>query len=134
MNNLIIVLKSVSLVMLIALIAACQQIPTQNADSSSNEYARITSDTLPSLFDKKLTLDGNHLIVSADGSFSGNWNNAPMAGTWKMDNDYFCRTLTVFFKPENTGTEDCQLWEISDNKVRGTRDKGNGGSFIYEMK
>ncbi len=134
MNKLLNLLKSVSLVALISLLVACQQVPTQETPSKPNGYSRVTSDILPSLFGKKLTLDENYLSLAADGSFSGSWNDAPMAGTWKMENDYFCRTLTQFFKPENTGSEDCQLWEIKGDNVRGTRDKGNGGSFVYTIQ
>jgi len=124
----------IPLAVFVASIAACQQVPTRSDESKPNEYTRVTSDTVSTLFDKKLTLDANFFVVSSDGSFSGNWNSAPMAGTWEFENDYFCRTLTVFFKSENTGTMDCQLWEIKNDKVRGTRNKGKGTSFTYEIK
>jgi hypothetical protein len=133
MKNRNMILKFVAATMLISLISACQQVPTQDDGAASTGYSRVTSDVLPNLYDKKLSLDGNYLIVTADGNFSGIWNSEPMAGTWEMQDDYFCRVLTQFFKSENTGSEDCQLWEISGDKVRGTRNKGKGSSFIYKV-
>jgi len=127
-------LKCTLISFLVVLITACQQVPLQSNDTGTTSYSRVTSDVLPSLFDKKLFIDGNYMIVSADYTFAGMWNGEPMAGTWEMKNEYFCRVLTQFFKLENTGGEDCQVWEISGDKIRGTRNKGNGSSFTYMIK
>lgn len=125
--------KFVSLVILVSLVSACQQVPTQDGSSNTSSYQRVTTDVLPSIFNKKLSLNGNFLTISADGSFSGSWEDKSMMGTWTMENDYFCRTLTQFFKPESTGTKDCQLWELKDDKLRASRNKGKGKSFTYKI-
>lgn len=127
--------KGIFLTILVASTTSCQQAPLkQDSDSKQNGYSRVTLETLPDLFGKKLSIDGNHMTVAADGSFSGMWNDAPMVGTWVMEDDFFCRTLTKFHKPENTGSEDCQLWEMTIENVRGTRNKGVGSSFVYSIQ
>ncbi len=106
----------------------------------TSQYVQITSESISELFDKSLflfngeELEDDFIIVRNDGTFDGTWNEAPIAGSWEMRDNFFCRVLTVFFDQSRTGTEDCQLWEIKDDSVRGTRDMGNGSSFIYKIR
>jgi hypothetical protein len=102
-------------------------------------YEQITATTINLIFDKQLFLfDGeiqteNFIIVRSDGTFDGTWEDAPIAGTWEMRDGYWCRFLTEFFNPAAVGSEDCQLWELRGNQIRGTRDRGMGNSFIYNI-
>jgi len=131
-------LKCASIVLLFALVSGCQQIPKEAVSSAGGvttaSYDRVTADSIGSLVGKKLELNGNNISLSEDGTFSGTWKNVPIAGTWEMKDDYFCRVLTEFHNSDSLGSEDCQLWELKENSVRGTRDRGNGSSFIYAIK
>ena len=50
-----------------------------------------------------------------------------------MKDDYFCRFLIEFHQADRLGSEDCQLWEVEGANVKGTRNKGKGGSFSYKI-
>ncbi len=134
MNSL---LKFASTILLFALVSGCQQIPKEALSTggvTTASYDRVTADGIGSLVGKKLELNGNSISLSEDGTFSGTWENVPIAGTWEMKDDYFCRVLTEFHNSDSLGSEDCQLWELKENSVRGTRDRGNGSSFIYAIE
>ena len=114
------------LVTLVCLVSACQQTVQKNIDISEN-YVRVTGESVSALVDKKLyldDLDGNNISLSDDGTFDGKWDGAPIAGTWEMRDDYWCRVLTEFKESARLGAEDCQLWEFDGASVRGTRNKG----------
>lgn len=111
--------------------AACQH-PT--GPHSDQNYTRITEENIAIVIGKRLELNGNHIVISDDGTFAGTWNNAPIAGTWEMRDDFWCRVLTEFFDTSREGIEDCHLIENAGNSVRGTRDRGTGNSYIYQLK
>lgn len=111
-------------------VAACQQMPTKN----NNNYAQVTADTIPSYYGKKISLEGNHIVLAEDGTFDGTWRSEPIAGKWEMRDGYWCRVLTVFFQADRLNQEDCQLWESSEGKLRGTRNRGKGQSFVYSVE
>ena len=93
----------------------------------------MTVESIDSLIGKKLVLNGSYISPSADGTFFGTWKNKPAVGTWKMKDDYFCWVLTEFHNTDSLGSEDCQLWELKGNNLRGTRDKVAGSSYIYKI-
>jgi len=97
---------------------------------------RITGDTIDTLFDKRLfhsSREEGFIILMSDGTFSGTWEEEPIAATWEMRDDFFCRVLTEFHNTASTGIEDCQLWTRIGNQVRGQRDRGNGTTFFYNI-
>lgn len=102
-------------------------------------FGRITDDTIDSLFDTRLFLFNgeeqidNFITVMSDGTFSGTWEGEPIAATWEMRDDFFCRILIEFHNPEAIDIEDCQLWTQIGNQVRGQRDRGNGVAFFYNI-
>ena len=113
-------------------VAACQQMPIEH-DNESN-FTRVTVDTIPLFYGKKISLEGNHIVLAEDGTFDGTWRSEPIAGKWEMRDGYWCRVLTVFFQADRLNQEDCQLWESSEGKLRGTRSKGKGQSFVYSVE
>jgi len=135
----------------IVLGSAAQQLLLDNADNdNSNQeeesledtddgFVQITDETISAFFDKQLflfngeSLTENFIVVRDGGSFDGTWNDAPIAGTWEMRDGYWCRVITEFFNPDRLGSEDCQLWELNENRIRGTRDRGTGASFVYNI-
>lgn len=97
---------------------------------------KITDSTIDTLLDKRLfhsSRETGFIILMNDGSFSGTWEQEPIAATWEMRDDFFCRVLTEFHNAEFTGIEDCQLWTRIGNRIRGQRDRGNGATFFYEI-
>ena len=100
---------------------------------SKSEYSQVTNESIGNLVGKKLDQNGDFISLTDDGTFSGTWKNKPIAGNWEMRDGYWCRVLTVFHDQSALNKEDCQLWEIDGNALRGTRAKGTGDSFVYTV-
>ena len=115
------------LVAVCALVAGCQS-PAVDEDGTENGYARVATEAeLASLYGRRLELNpGEFLVVDADGTFGGSFGGNAIDGTWEMRDGYWCRTLE--------GSEDCQLWRSDGARVRGTRDRGEGNSFVYTIR
>ena len=112
----------------IAICTACQKQLSVN-----KEYSQVTSESIGSLMGKRIDLDGDYISLTDDGTFSGTWKDKPIAGNWEMRDGYWCRVLTVFHDQDALNKEDCQLWEIDGNALRGTRAKGTGVSIMYTV-
>lgn len=78
---------------------------------------------------KKLTIDGNWVVIKADGTFEGNFSKKPLAGTWDWQESYWCRTLTTHNIPK-----DCQVYRVTPAGLYVTRAKGKGKSFLYNIE
>lgn len=78
---------------------------------------------------RKLTLDGNWVVIKADGTIEGNWVRKELKGTWVWEDAYWCRTLTTHAK--NT---DCQKYRVTPAGLFITRKKGKGKSFLYQIE
>ncbi|MBX2837891.1 MAG: hypothetical protein KTR35_13610 [Gammaproteobacteria bacterium] len=104
----------------------------QDEASINDGYTQVTQDELTTLYGKQLRLDQNYITVNSDGTFNGMWSASPIAGSWEMKNDFWCRVVTLS-DTITTGVEDCQLWEKNGNLIRGTRDSGNGSTFFYTI-
>jgi hypothetical protein len=71
------------------------------------------------------------IVVSPDGSLSGQAMGWDMTGNWTWENGLFCR------KMDWSGYEieqDCQLVEKSGNKLRFTSDAGEGRSAVFTLQ
>jgi len=130
--------KLVVSIAILALTTACANSPSTKG-GDDNRGVRITADSIGGLLNKKLFFidgdgnekRGNFFVLRDGGSAEGTWNNQPLAATWEMRDDYWCRILTEFHNAESIGPEDCQLWEQqSDNVIRVTRDRGAGNSWM----
>jgi len=114
------------------ILVGCATTGTSNL-SDDSAFTQVTDESIGSLIGKQLDLNGNYISLSEDRTFSGTWKNSPITGTWEMRDNYWCRVLTVFHDRTALNKEDCQLWELNGDRVRGTRDKGKGQSFIYTL-
>ncbi|WP_425043752.1 hypothetical protein [Primorskyibacter sp. S87] len=111
------------------LLMTCAGILTFAASQAvAGDFARITSESeFNSLVvGKKLTLDENYVTVKKNGTLKGKFGGKTLKGNWAWRDGYWCRTLTTHSK--NT---DCQLWTVSGNQHKVTRDRGNGKTFTY---
>ncbi|MEL6127968.1 MAG: hypothetical protein AAFR57_16495 [Pseudomonadota bacterium] len=109
------------------LLAACAETAVPDGYTRISEEAEFVDKVVG----KRLTIDGNFVVIAADGTFAGNFNDTDLAGIWNWSEDgYWCRTITV--GPQRA--EDCQLFEIFGTALRGTRDRGDGVSFVYEIE
>ncbi len=122
--------KAITVSIVLLMVSACQQNPVKSDDG----YTQVTETELASLFDTRLTADDVYVIVRSDGTFDGKESNGDsFKGTWEVRDGYWCRVITQS-EAYPTGVEDCQLWERNGDKVKGTRKKGKGQSFIYTVK
>ncbi len=117
----------------VSLLAACQQIAKNKVNVTDN-YVRVTSENVSVLIGKKLSLNGNSIFLSEDGTFLGTWDGAPVAGSWDMRGGFWCRVLTEFKDESRLGLKECQLWEMDENSMRATINKGKACSFIYSIE
>ena len=106
----------------------------KQATTVPDDFTRVTQLEIDNYIGKKIQLNDNFIMLSDDGTFTGQWNEGPIAGDWEMKEDYWCRVLTEFYQPERLNQEDCQIWEANGSMLRGTRDKGTGKSFVYTVK
>lgn len=124
-------------VAVLGLAAGCASVPSTDGGNETTGL-RITAESISALFDKRMFFidsDGNeqrsnYFVLREDGSAEGAWNNEPLAATWSMQDDYWCRTMTEFHDATRIGAEDCQLWEQQgDDVIRVTRNRGAGVSW-----
>ena len=74
--------------------------------------------------------DANYFVIMPDGTIEGTWYGKEMAGAWRWEDGYFCRTLSA----PRPAPEDCQEWAMGQEKVRLVRDRGTGGETIYAIR
>ena len=117
---------------LVVALSACKSTPPEREQDDG--FKRVNIAAVGALIGKKIKLDNNYIVLDDDGSFAGSWSGKTIKGVWAMRDNYWCRTLTEFFQANRVGQEDCQLWEVSGNKLRGTRSKGSGNSFLYTIE
>ena len=70
----------------------------------------------------------NFFIIKDDGTIEGTWHGAAMAGEWRWEDKYFCRSLSAPKAPE-----DCQEWGYAEGKARLVRDRGAGKATVYAL-
>ncbi|MEL6679642.1 MAG: hypothetical protein AAFQ51_13125 [Pseudomonadota bacterium] len=111
-----------------ATLAACTEPPVAEAVPLSRIETAAAFDE--AIVGKRLSIGDDYVVISDDGTFAGNFGGNDIAGTWVWSDDgYWCRTITQ----GSQRPEDCQLIEATPDVMRGTRDRGEGSSFIYEI-
>ena len=80
--------------------------------------------------DRSLVGDDACFTIHADGGLTGEIGGSDLSGTWYWDGGYFCRTATL--DDDKLGL-DCELIEQSSDRMRYTRDRGNGMSTIVTI-
>jgi|GEM_PF-2594870 len=96
----------------------------------ANESARIDTKEklLSEIAGKKLILEGNWVVVNANGTLEGIFGEKPVKGTWEMKDGYWCRTLQ-----SPAQNSDCQIYRLTPNGLIVTRNKGKGKSATYQV-
>ncbi|MES0884900.1 peptidoglycan-binding domain-containing protein [Roseibium sp. SCP14] len=96
----------------------------------TNAAARIDTKEklLSEIAGRKLTLDGNWVVINADGTLEGVFGKKTVKGTWEVKDGYWCRTLTS--PASNT---DCQVYRLTPKGLVITRKKGKGKSVTYQV-
>ncbi|MGX9856267.1 hypothetical protein ACR03S_12605 [Limimaricola variabilis] len=122
---------SLSPALITALSAGCAPMP---GEPTAN-FAPLTEQAAfeAAIVGKRLTIEDtsspSFLVVNAEGTMEGVYEGTAYAGTWQWRDGYFCRTGTFGFElPEN-----CQLWEISGDRARSIRDRGQGSVSNYRL-
>ncbi len=76
--------------------------------------------------EKKLVYKfGEYVIVHDDGTLSGYFSGKPLSGNWSWEDGYYCRTVSLGGKDLG---HDCQIVELSGNRLNFIRKKGKGGN------
>lgn len=105
--------------------------------SEGMEGAVITDEAqfLQLIGDRQVHLKGeraNNLVIGVDGSITGTFGGANLAGSWEWRDGAWCRTLTE--GPRGPSPEDCQQWTINaDGDFDVSRNRGQGASFTYVL-
>jgi hypothetical protein len=102
--------------------------------SDETEFTVVTDlDTFKAHFIGPKIMDpedsANYFVIREDGSIVGNWHGKEMAGDWRWDDQYFCRSLSA----PRAAPEDCQEWGFAEGKARLVRNRGAGDATIYLM-
>lgn len=92
-------------------------------------FVQITDLSQENIFGKQLQQDANFIILNSDGNLTGTWGDEPVVGTWEMRDGFWCRTYSEFYLSEFSNVEECHLWERNGNRIRATRDSGNGTTY-----
>jgi hypothetical protein len=71
----------------------------------------------------------NYFVILDDGAIEGTWYGKELAGEWRWEDGYFCRSLSA----PRPAPEDCQQWSLGDGTVRLVRDRGAGEATIYAL-
>lgn len=69
----------------------------------------------------------NFFVIKGDGSIEGTWHGAALAGRWRWEDGYFCRSLSA----PRAAPEDCQEWSVAGDRARLARERGAGESTDY---
>lgn len=73
--------------------------------------------------------DANYFVINEDGTLKGTWHGAELAGEWRWEDGYFCRSLSS----PRPAPEDCQQWGVADGKARLVRNRGEGDATFYAL-
>ena len=80
--------------------------------------------------DLRIAFYGLTLNVSADGSIAGRAIGWGISGTWIWEDGYFCRDMDW----SGTAIEyNCQLVELSGDRIRFTVDQGDGSDAVLRI-
>lgn len=116
----------------IGLLSACAMETGEMADKPTASAGLITSEAAfrSAIVGKTLTFEGSSFTANADGTISGPWNGEGISGTWAWDDGAWCREATIGSRVLDP---DCQTFELTDEGVLVTRDRGAGNSFTYTI-
>lgn len=81
--------------------------------------------------DLKIALYGLTLNVRSDGSITGRAAGWDVTGSWSWENGYFCRDMDWSGYPIDYN---CQLVEVSGDRIRFTVDQGAGDNAVLRIR
>jgi len=112
-------------------LSACMSPMGETSSSAAMVGPISTAEAFQSeIVGKTLTIGDASLVIAGDGTLEGNFNNAPLKGTWEFVDGQFCRTLTEH--QTQAATFDCQNFvKTAPNVVTVNRDDGR--SFDYTI-
>ena len=102
--------------------------------AAADGFQRIEDEAnfLNAIKDRDLKRFGIRLTVSGDGEILGRAFGQQVSGGWNWENGFFCRDL--YLSGRELDPDNCQLVEISGNRVRFTSDKGAGDSAVLRIE
>ena len=109
-------------------VTGCASTQNENAFhriASEDEYRNTIVGKSITSKDKK-TISTTH----ADGTMTGKSNGNKVVGTWTWEDGFFCREGKAGGQAFD---RDCQMIEISGNKLKITRNKGNGKEEYLQL-
>ncbi len=110
------------------MLAGCGSIPMlQPRSVVTNEQA------LSPLYGKKLTMDCGYTIINNDGTLIGEFNKVQISGTWKFEENLWCRTITEGPDYILKNAYDCQPLEMSKSRLYGVLNRGAGEAYFYKI-
>ncbi|QBF30421.1 hypothetical protein [Thalassococcus sp. S3] len=99
------------------------------------DFKRVTTeaDYRALVAGKTVVTDTSTVTILKNGKLRGTVtsNGAKISGAWAWRDGFWCRSVTV---AGNDAGTDCQLVEVDGTRIRGTRDRGRGETFIGQMK
>lgn len=115
-----------------AALAGCETMSTaqMGASAESEGFTRIsTRDQMTPILDRRLEFSPGFIVIHSDGTLSGQFPDGSVAGTWMMQDGFWCRTLI-----QGSGTPtDCQLLVLNDGEVSFTRNRGTGSGGSMQI-
>lgn len=73
----------------------------------------------------------NTTTTHADGTMTGTIAGKPIVGQWEWSNGYFCREGK---HGDDVMERDCQVLEVSGDKIKIIRNEGSGSTSIFSLK
>ena len=82
---------------------------------------------------RTLQAGNGSIVISADGTFAGQFGPNAVAGVWEFRDGFWCRTLTAGPPAAMAMRSDCQVWEVAGQEVRFTTQEGAGNTTSYVL-
>ncbi len=112
-------------------LTACMTTPATDADGAAVMLG-TQAQFEQAIVGRTLAFEGNTFMFNADGTFSGPWNGDGISGTWTWVDGAACREGRI--GTTRTLDLDCQIWSVAGSQATVTRDRGNGASFVYDIR
>lgn len=108
---------------------------TTNAPSLSKdgfEHVTTKDQYLARVVGHAVKLAGGESVTttSADGKLTGDLAGIEIDGTWVWHDRYLCQEASIGGIATDS---DCQALEVSDTKLRVTRNRGAGSTTVFEL-
>ena len=113
-------------------LAACYSIQQVSAADSKVRIATEQEFREIAVGKKLVYKVGEYVFLHDDGKMSGYFGGKKLTGKWSWEDEYYCRTGKSGKKKLG---HDCQIVELSGNRLIFIREKGKGGnSGSYQIK